>query len=81
MDTQAQIEQARSGILPEGVALAVTGSDKGGEQALYREGDEIVCYWQRYEGEALVRTVTRRSPLTADMARKLCASYLARNNA
>lgn len=74
--TADQIEQARNNILPTGVALAVTGCADGSEQVLYREGDEIVCYKQT----STSRVETRRTPITAEIAAKLCAAFLARNN-
>jgi len=82
MIKQEQISQAKIGIVPEGVALAVTGCE-GGEQALYREGDDVVCYWQGYVGDDIniTRRETRRTPITPAVAEKLCASFLARNNA
>lgn len=80
MMTQQQIDQARSNIVPTGIALAVTGCD-GGEQALYREGDEIVCYRQSVAPDgSTTRVETRRSALTPEIAARLCASVLQRNN-
>lgn len=82
MMTQDQIAQARAGIIPEGIALAVTGTEDGAEQALYREGDEIVCYKQTFifATREMRREVTRRTPVSPAIAEKLCASVLARNN-
>ena len=71
------IAAAKAGVLPEGIALAVTGTADGAEQALYREGNDIVCY-KTAGGE---RTVTRRTPITEAVAEKLRSAFLARNNA
>ncbi len=79
--TTDQIEQARNNILPTGVALAVTGTADGAEQALYREGDEIVCYKQTVNSDgSTTRVETRRTPINAEIAAKLCAAFLTRNN-
>lgn len=75
---QSAIADAKNGIVPTGVALAVTGTADGGEQAIYREGDEAVCYKITANGD---RTVTRRTPITGPVASQLCAAFLARNNA
>lgn len=78
--TAEMIDMARKGVAPEGVALAVTGAESGGEQSIIREGSDIVCYHGRYEGDAYVTTETRRTPMTPEIEARLCASFLQRNN-
>ena len=70
---QAAIAQARAGEVPSGICLMETGTPDGGSQYLIREGDEIVCY---KDG-----TVTRRTPMSAQIAAQCCKTFLARNNA
>lgn len=70
---QSAIAQARAGIVPSGICLAVSWTADGAEQVLTREGDDIVC---RKNG-----VITRRTPIDDQLAPRLCAAFLARHNA
>lgn len=69
---QSAIAQARAGVAPEGVVLALTGTADGQTQVLTREGHEIVC---TKDG-----VVTRRTLMTAEIEAAMCKSFLARNH-